>query len=290
MLSLGVRDRHSQSIFTLQISASLFVSAARFEANKTVLLIRNPHKHPAKTKTLTLGARSQIYLDPDIPETSEVRKQIQRENCPINESFPRHLFDFDKISSNLTRVKYTLAEFAELTRICPDKVYTGYVSVLLATMNVIGLLEKGQLFSRQCCCMPIYSNELHAICGQCDEKLHLLLNPNMVEEISDETASICIRADTVEGPSSLSPSKSRSNHRPHNRLLISSEAFAGLLGRTPEDLAAMVSPSLPPELFQSNFQTIGYLEDRLSWMRVTLLVGWTGAWGGGRLAILRVLP
>lgn len=36
-----------------------------------------------------------------------------------------------------------------------------------------------------------------------------------------------------------------------------------------------------------------YLEERLTWMRVILLVGWTGSgkegWGGGRLCVLRIV-
>jgi hypothetical protein len=137
--------------------------------------------------------------------------------------------------------------------------------------------------------MPIYANSLTEICGQCGQERVLLLNPNIIGEIADETAGISAFAlsdSPVSNWSPFTPLQPQMQSKKHNRLLIHPQAFADLFGCSSRALAEMCSASLSPQALQYNLSALELLEKRLLWMRVILMIGWTGDWGGGRLALL----
>lgn len=79
-------------------------------------------------------------------------------------------------------------------------------------------------------------------------------NPKIIGTLIDETGSIA-----------------------SGKLIWSDTAWEQLLGRTAEELA-----NSSPELLR-------YMEKRLQWLRVTLVVGWPGEeLGAGRLCVLGV--
>jgi hypothetical protein len=81
------------------------------------------------------------------------------------------------------------------------------------------------------------------------------------------------------------PSSSQ-NARKDTKVLWSDEAWTNLLGRTPDAFADWLGFS------SESLGQVGHLqalEHRLSYMRVVMKIGWTGDYGGGRLAILNVV-
>jgi hypothetical protein len=88
-------------------------------------------------------------------------------------------------------------------------------------------------------------------CKNCDQEISLELNPNIMGTFIDETGSI-------------SPGK----------LLWSRQAWEELFGRRVEELVTM------------DRATMRYMEQRMVFLRITLVFGW--AEQAGRLAILAV--
>jgi hypothetical protein len=131
--------------------------------------------------------------------------------------------------------------------------------------------------------MPIYGNTLKGTCHQCTKELRLRLNPNLVSEIADETGAI------YGGTASLCmggvPSSPR-NARKDIKVLRSDEAWTNLLGRTPDEFVDWLGFSSESLSQVCHLQA---LEHKLSYMRVVMMIGWTGDYGGGRLAILKVV-
>ena len=98
--------------------------------------------------------------------------------------------------------------------------------------------------------MPIYANTPTAKCKNCEKEVGLRLNPNIIGTLIDETGSIA-------------PGK----------LLWSDNAWEDLFGRTVNKLVV-------------DDQAIGLLEQRLKYMRITVIFGW--AEDVGKLAVLAV--
>ena len=301
-IALCVRDANSSSI--LQINNPLVPSVQAFTPGQTVLLISFPCL-TGSTSKIGLSARSQLDIDPAIPESEQLRRIVARENCPINEHFHPELFDVQTFEDSITKLRFTFSTLEDFIKSKPNDTYMGYLSVILTSLNIIGLVSSRRLFSMSCCNMPLYSNEMSARCEQCGNKISLRLNPDITAGIADATGGIGIdgTSDTTRlgATSSHTPSPPLSQiHRPterkkrHSRLLWSDEAWTELLGRNPAEMSRLAIAALDEDehhpLHQHQSLTLlRYLEHRLIWMRAILLIGWTGAVGGGRLAVIKVV-
>jgi hypothetical protein len=287
----------------LSISGVLTTSAREWEQHKTILLISSPAKHPGGK--LSVKARTLVEIDPVIDEAKGLRRWIQRENCPVNEQFPTHLFNMARIHQSRIRLQFTLSTLN--SRICasPSRKHTGYLSVILTQLHLISLWSRHQLFSMECSCSHlVYANTRRSSCQQCGtQNITLRLNPSLIAEMADETGAISsleAGADaTTPFPSQTATAFPRQQqqqqqyHRPKHRskLLWTDQAWTQLLGRSPDHIAALanITTTTDPTPAQRNLLFLRYLEQRLTFMRVILLVAWTGEQLGGRLAVLEVV-
>jgi hypothetical protein len=99
--------------------------------------------------------------------------------------------------------------------------------------------------------MPIYANTTTSKCRNCDKKLNLRLNPKVIGTLIDETGSVA-----------------------SGKLLWSDKAWEDLFGRTAS------------ELVSDDGQVIRFLEQRMKYMRITVVFGWSE--DVGKLAVLAV--
>ena len=276
-ISIGVCDRSGHA--TLTLYRLLIPSAQMWQPQKTTLLLSSPKYYPSGRLTAT--SASQIEVDPDMREAEILRKWVQREHCAVNESFPEHLFDLETIEDSLNKLQFTLATLHSYIDAAPSQTYTGYISVLLSRLNLVHLYIRQQLFSMECCNMPVYGNEMEGICGQCGECVELRVNPDVVGELADETGSIYSNIVPARGTVSHASKLNTRQDSKHSKIMWSDKAWTRLFGRTPAELAAHCAAEQAYDFMQ-------LLEQRLSWMRLILLIGWTGEYGGGRLAVLNV--
>ena len=285
MLSIGVCDESSEA--TLCIYGSVIPSARLWKPYETVLLISSPGKRPGRR--LNIKARTLVEIDPDIAEAKLLRRWMQREKCGINERFPTDIFDVECTIQAPMRLQFTLAGLDSFIRASPSQIYTGYLSVILTRLNLVSLWMRGRLFSMECCGMPIYANTSSSRCGLCGTNdKDLRINPNLVGEMADETGAVSCAAGQDEKDAMNSPKAYGTTKKQHSKILWSDEAWKQLLGRSPEQLARLCD-ARDDARRQHNFVLLRYLEQRLIFMRVILLVGWTGDHLGGRLAVLSVV-
>lgn len=99
--------------------------------------------------------------------------------------------------------------------------------------------------------MPLFSNSPTAPCTHCLSPRTLQINPRTIGTLIDETGSL-----------------------DRGKLLWSAAAWEQLFGRTVEQLLA------------SDVDTIRYMEQRMLFLRLTLVVGWSAE--VGKLAVLGV--
>jgi hypothetical protein len=273
-VSVGICDQFCHA--TLTLYPPLVSSVQEWETLKTTLLISSAKL--LRDGRITTTERTQIEVNPKMTEAASLRRWVQQDNCPINEAFPNTLFDADAVETSPLRLQFTLASLHSFIDAAPAQVYSGYLSVILAELRFVSLYKKQQIFSMECCRMPISGNNLKGICRQCRTERQLRVNPDVVGEIADEMGAIysgCEPASTLSGPHG-----SQSSRR-YSKLLWSDEAWTNLLGRTPEEFAEWLG--------QGQMEPLQALQDRLSYMRVIMMVGWTGEYGGGRLAILKIV-
>lgn len=223
------------------------------------------------------------------------RKHVPHEKSGFTEPIPSHLFDLESIWSAESRIQLTFATLSSFTISDPGQVFTGFISVLIVSVNIVDLIHKGRLFAMQCCGGSVSSNNLEAICFKCGQLIKLRLSPDIVEDIADETGAIRTVSpcktdkELCTNPKNApNTQKIRSQQNP-SCVLFSDAAFTDLLGHPPNVLVEMCSPGLPPQTYNQNISRLRLLEQRMQWVRVTMLVGWTGEWSGGKLAILRVM-
>ncbi|ERF76910.1 hypothetical protein EPUS_02621 [Endocarpon pusillum Z07020] len=290
-LSVVICDESSEA--TLSISGPVVSSAILWKEHSTILLLSSPAKRLGHNLTIT--ARTLIEINPNVSEAEHLRKWIQRENCPINEPFPVALFDIKAIAHAPIRLQFTLASLDSFIRAFPSQPHTGYLSVILTKLNLLSLWKTQQLFSMQCRCgQAIYANARSGHCAACNtSEIKLRINANLVSEMTDETGAISstFLASTSHppNPSKTTHTSSRTHSRKPSKILWTDEAWTQLLGRSPEQLAKLVDTCDAAQA-QHNLSILRYLEQRLSFMRVILLVGWTGDDElGGRLAVLGVV-
>jgi hypothetical protein len=278
-VSVGICDQSCHA--TLMLYPPLISSAQDWQASKTVLLISAAKCLRGGRITTTAG--TQVEVDPNMIEAVSLRRWAQCENCPINETFPEDMFDTEAVETSPLRLQFTLASLHSFIEAAPTQVYSGYLSVILAELHLVSLYKKRQIFSMECCGMPIYENALRGTCLQCGTERQLRINPNLVGELADETAAIY----SSSAPNSTGINLDGSQRsRKHSKVLWSDEAWTNLLGRTPEEFAEWLG------WFGGGPGQLGLLqalEYRLSYMRVVTMIGWTGEYGGGRLAILKIV-
>lgn len=273
-VSVGICDQSCHA--TLTLYPPLISSAQDWQACHTILLISSAKR--LQGGRITTTARTQIDVDPDRTEAASLRRWVQLDNCPTNEVFPKYLFDVKAVETSPCRLQFTLASLHSCVDAVPTQVYSGYLSVILAELHLVSLYSTQRVFSMECCGMPIYGNKLTGTCRQCGLELGLRINPNVVGEIADETGAICSgSAPNLTGNSVYEPQI----RRKHSKILWSDEAWTNLLGRTVEEFAECVS--------RGQIELLQALEYRLLYMRVIMMIGWTGEYGGGRLAILRTV-
>ena len=139
--------------------------------------------------------------------------------------------------------------------------------------------------------MPLYANASRIRCGRCSTyDNELRINPNLVCEMADETGAISSvpgRSDDAEDTNYCADPVDATKKQ-HSKILWTDEAWTQLLGRSPQQLADLCDICDPAKA-QHNLLLLRYLEQRLMYMRVILLVGWTGDHQGGRLAVLSVV-
>jgi hypothetical protein len=273
-VSVGICDQFCHATLTLHPPS--VSSAQEWETPNTILLISSAKL--LRGGRITATGRTQIEVDPKMAEAASLRRWVQQDHCPINETFPNSLFDADAVETSPLRLQFTLASLHSFIDAAPAQVHSGYLSVILAELCFVSLYQKQRIFSMECCRMPIYGNGLKGICGQCGTERQLRVNPDMVGEIADEMGAIYNDRKPLSTLSS--PHGSQSGKR-YSRMFWSDEAWTNLLGRTPEEFAEW--------LRQGQMETLQALQDRLSYMRVIMMVGWTGEYGGGRLAILKIV-
>jgi len=273
-VSVGICDQFCHA--TLTLYQPLVSSAQEWETFKTILLISSAKL--LRGGRITTTERTQIEVDPKMIEAASLRRWVRQDNCSINEAFPTTLFDADAVETSPLRLQFTLASLHSFIDAAPAQVYSGYLSVILAELHFVSLYKKQQIFSMECCRMPISGNNLKGICRHCRTERQLRVNPNVVGEIADEMGAIYSGYKPVSTLSS--PRESQSSRR-YSTMLWSDEAWTNLLGRTPEEFAEWLG--------QGQMEPLQELQDRLSYMRVIMMVGWTGEYGGGRLAILKIV-
>lgn len=75
------------------------------------------------------------------------------------------------------------------------------------------------------------------------------------------------------------------------KTLWSDTAYTQLLGRSPAIMARLAQPvdKVKPQEYKARMRLLGEIEDRVAWLRLTVVVGWRGdETGGGRLCVLGV--
>ena len=136
--------------------------------------------------------------------------------------------------------------------------------------------------------MPIYSNSTTGKCGWCGTETKLRINPDVVGGMADESGGFLV---DVFGQKTTAKNRRNST----NPLIWSDQAWTDLLGRSPEDLAEFCREvddagcGIASKQKMENAKLLRYLEQRLTWMRVVLAVGWLDEVDGGVLAVLGIV-
>jgi hypothetical protein len=277
---------------SLFLPPPLFSSAKTFLPNQTILLITSPR---LRSNRLTLTSRSHVEIDPNIPEAIALRRTVQRGNTTTNTVFPEEVAEMhiQRLKDSGTKLQFTFASLCGFisdadadANLCPSPtpsssplsspLITGFLPLLLTRINLTSLTSRHRLFSMPCCNMPVYANNLQGICGQCGKIMGLRINPDVVGGMADETGGFSI-------------SSSSASSKRHSPLLWTDLAWMQLLGRTQGELAEFVREDVSARQRRENAKVVRYLEQRLEWMRVVLLVGWMGGVMGGRVGVLGVV-
>ncbi|KAM0720908.1 hypothetical protein Q7P37_003193 [Cladosporium fusiforme] len=230
-----------------------------WKAGKTILLLESPGSRIGRGTYLNLTTTTIVDVDPDIADAHWLRRwasnQMVRE--AINPPFPEGVFDLKALVSSPLRCLYTFADLDDFARAAPQETFQGYLSVIIMEVRLLENKKRSMLMCGECCSMPVYGNAMVGTCKGCDKQVELRLNPKILGQILDETASVA-------------PGK----------LLFSAKAWRELLGRSAEELLKLSSDQLK------------YVAERMLFSRLTLLFGWTGdeSKAGGRVCVLGVMP
>ena len=168
----------------------------------------------------------------------------------------------------------TFQLFADWISLRPRNVFVGYISAILMKLDLVDLYRRAELFCASCDCGNIvFSNSRWSACKSCaasshihGKRLALHLNSQALAEVADETGGF------TQG---------------HN-LLVDDMVWERLLGQNAELLEARFSSH--DRTSSEAVQLLGHWEQSVQYLRLTLVVGWSGSWGGGRMIVLDVLP
>ncbi|KAF2736092.1 hypothetical protein EJ04DRAFT_598839 [Polyplosphaeria fusca] len=269
LINVGVFDDTADASLTLYASAS--ASPSYWQPSRTVLLISNPAWRIDRIAKLSLGPNARIDVDPDMADALWLRSLAQRltKREHVNPPFPEGMFDLEAAESAPVRILYTLAEidelYASITTVLTNQLtipalaqtqkrFTGYISVLLTTIDLVSNLRSQRLMSTECCGIPLYANATTATCPQCNTPTPLRLNPKILGPILDETAQLQAA-----------------------KFLFSDTAWTQLLGRTPQ------------QLVETPVDVLKGMELRMRFVRVSMGFGWCVG-EVGRLCIWCVKP
>ncbi|KAF2848109.1 hypothetical protein T440DRAFT_401927 [Plenodomus tracheiphilus IPT5] len=259
LVSLGIFDNTADA--TLTLYSSLCSSASTLTPSHTILLISNPGWRIDKTAKLSLNANSRVDIDPDLADARRLRALAQRltKKDHVNPAFPIPELEMNELVKEFEtatqRPLFTLADVDDFARSNPRERILGYLSVIITELNIVTPFNRNMLMSNECCGVPIFANAVAVECRRCEKQVELRINPRILNTLLDETAS-------------LSPGK----------LILSTSAWTQLLGRSPAQLVA------------TDLEVLKYLEQRVSWLRVTMgfvvdlegqEIGRIGVWGVG---------
>ncbi|KAF2087803.1 hypothetical protein K490DRAFT_65082 [Saccharata proteae CBS 121410] len=235
---------------TLTLWAATTTSAAQWKPSHTVLLLTSPaYRIRGSRAYLSFKSESHTDVDPVMPDAEWLRGYAQRltKKQHVNPPFPKNIFDPQELENAPLRMLFTLADIDDFARAAPRQKVTGYLSVIITELNILSLHRRNMLACTECCGIPLHANAPTAPCKQCDKPASLSLNPRILGPVVDETGSIAT-----------------------GKLILSTRAWEELLGRSAE------------QFLGESLDVLRYLEQRLLFGRVTMMVGWTGVeyeWG-----------
>ena len=190
---------------------------------------------------------------------------------PFNAHHDPSVFEarMEKEETEQKKKQMTFQLFVEWISLRPQDVFVGYISASLMKLDLQGLYRKAELFCAPCDCGNILFGNSRT--GKCFSPPHdgntvtLHVNPQILAEVADETAGF------TQG---------------HN-LLVGEKAWEKLFGRNAELFESKVTAH-----GRTNGEAESLLrhwEQRLQYLRLTFVMGWSGSWGGGRMVVLDVL-
>ncbi|KAG9234330.1 hypothetical protein BJ875DRAFT_17906 [Amylocarpus encephaloides] len=235
-------------------------SAREWAPGKTVLLISNPGFRVEGSGRGSLGVTrgTMVDVEPAFADAVWLRKYAvgltRREGLCVG--FPKGLWDEEAAEHGTNRMLFTLAELDTWVRTDGNLIFTGFVNVTIMELSLVALHRRNMLMCAECCGIPTFSNTPTLVCLHCSASLTWSLNPRIVGTLLDETGCIA-------------PGK----------LLWSERAWSQLFGRSIPDITAMTG------------QEARWLEMRMLFMRIHLVVGWAGQGeeGSGRLGVLGIM-
>jgi len=253
VVQVGLWDDSAEATLTLWDVATS--SASGWKPSRTILLFTSPGCALGREKvTISLKADTLVDVDPDMPETTWLRRAAEgrSKRSHVNPPFPAAIFDASTLAVSDTRILFTLADVEEQARSSSEP-FSGFLSVIVTEVNLAKLHARKMLMSTECCGVPVYSNHTTAICKQCETAVEARLDAKAIGSVIDETGRVA-----------------------GGKLIWSDLAWQQLLGQAPEELS------------RSGPDVLRAIDMSLTCARVTLVFGWSEE--AGRLAIARVLP
>ncbi|KAF2666878.1 hypothetical protein BT63DRAFT_441918 [Microthyrium microscopicum] len=253
LVKVMVFDDTTEATFSLW--GPMTASAANWKASHTVLLLTRPGYNPGKSVWLSLKNHTIVDIDPAISDAFWLRAFAQRmiKKSHVNPTIPAGVFDFDSFLASDTKMLFTFADIDYIARLDDAEPIVGYLSVVIYEIFLTKLHRRNMLLGNECCGIPIYANAIAGKCKHCDKEVPLRVNPRILGTVMDETGCSAT-----------------------GKMILSHQAWEHLLGRSAAELASASS------------ELIEYLEQRLLFLRVTLLFGWAvedNESGIGRLCI-----
>lgn len=240
LVNVGLSDDTAEA--TLTLWGSICTSASLWRVSQTVLLMSNPGWRIEQNVRLSVTTSTMIDVDPDMEDANWLRGWAQRlkRREHVNPEFPEDVFDFESLKSSQLKIKYTLAELDEFARGAPCKRFMGFMSIVLTELNLSLLQRRNMLMCNECCGVPIYDNVTSTKCKQCNASVDLRVNPGVLGALVDETGT------TTCGS-----------------IVMSERAWEQLFGRSKRDLIRL------------NVDALKRIEQRLMFLRLILIFGWT---------------
>lgn len=178
LLTLGIFDDTADASLTLY--SGLCDSASSLQPSKTVLLISNPGWRIEKTAKLSLNANSRVDIDSDIGDARRLRALAQRMTKKEHVNLPFPAIDVSCYEESPVRALYSFAEIDDFARANPREEFLGYVSCIIASLNIVVPYKRNMLLSAECCGIAVFANATSTTCKQCERTVELRINPRIV--------------------------------------------------------------------------------------------------------------